>query len=119
MVACNYVDAEWMIVAIMALAYFGKGFGAIGWAVVADTAPKPIAGLCGGVFNAFGNTAGITTPIIIGLILQATGSFETALVFVAANALVAMFCYLVIVGKIQRMDLKQDDQRVPLSSSVS
>jgi hypothetical protein len=23
MVACNYVDAEWMIVAIRALAYFG------------------------------------------------------------------------------------------------
>lgn len=119
MVACNYVDAEWMIVAIMALAYFGKGFGAIGWAVVADTAPKPIAGLCGGVFNAFGNTAGITTPIIIGLILQATGSFETALVFVAANAVVAMFCYLVVVGKIQRMDLKRDEPTPILSSRIS
>jgi ACS family glucarate transporter-like MFS transporter len=119
MVACNYVDAEWMIVAIMALAYFGKGFGAIGWAVVADTAPKPIAGLCGGVFNAFGNTAGITTPIIIGLILQATGSFDTALVFVAANAVIAMFCYLVVVGKIERMSLKQDDHIPSLTRSVS
>lgn len=106
MVVCNYVDTEWVIVAIMATAYFGKGFGAIGWAVVADTAPKPIAGLCGGMFNAFGNTAGITTPIIIGLILQLTGSFESALVFVAANALVAMFCYLVVVGKIERLELK-------------
>ncbi|OLS59446.1 MFS transporter [Pseudomonas putida] len=119
MVACNYVDTEWVIVAIMALAYFGKGFGAIGWAVVADTAPKQIAGLCGGMFNAFGNTAGITTPIIIGLILQATGSFESALVFVAANALVAMFCYLVIVGKIERMEYKSDDTQQPLAKSVS
>lgn len=119
MVACNYVDTEWMIVAIMALAYFGKGFGAIGWAVVADTAPKSIAGLCGGVFNAFGNTAGITTPIIIGVILQATGSFDIALMFVAANAVVAMFCYLVVVGKIQRMDLKQDDQTTALSTRLS
>jgi ACS family glucarate transporter-like MFS transporter len=119
MVACNYVDAEWLIVAIMALAYFGKGFGAIGWAVVADTAPKSIAGLCGGLFNAFGNTAGITTPIIIGLIIQATGSFELALVFVAANAVIAMFCYLVVVGKIQRMDLKQDKPTPPLTSTLS
>jgi ACS family glucarate transporter-like MFS transporter len=119
MVACNYVDAEWLIVAIMALAYFGKGFGAIGWAVVADTAPKSIAGLCGGLFNAFGNTAGITTPIIIGLIIQATGSFELALVFVAANAVIAMFCYLVVVGKIQRMDLKQDRHTPPLTSTLS
>lgn len=118
MVACNYVDAEWLIVAIMALAYFGKGFGAIGWAVVADIAPKSIAGLCGGVFNAFGNTAGITTPIIIGFILHATGSFESALVFVAANALIAMFCYLVIVGKIERMELKTEPsaQQLPICS---
>lgn len=119
MVACNYVDAEWLIIAIMALAYFGKGFGAIGWAVVADTAPKQIAGLCGGMFNAFGNTAGITTPIIIGLILHATGSFESALVFVAANAVIAMFCYLVIVGKIERMEFKPDDNQSQLSKSYS
>jgi len=50
--------------------------------------------LCGGVFNATGNIAGITTPIATGLILQQTGSFNGALIFVAANALVAMFCYL-------------------------
>jgi ACS family glucarate transporter-like MFS transporter len=110
MIACNYIDAEWLVVAVMAVAYFGKGFGAVGWAVVADTAPKQIAGLCGGMFNGFGNTAGITTPIVIGIILQSTGSFEGALIFVAANALVAMFCYLVIVGKIERMTLKEDPE---------
>jgi len=117
MIACNYVDAEWLVVAVMAIAYFGKGFGAIGWAVVADTAPKQIAGLCGGMFNGFGNMAGITTPIVIGIILQTTGSFEGALIFVAANALVAMFCYLVIVGKIQRMTLK--DEPSDASAGVS
>ncbi|WP_322363648.1 hypothetical protein [Pseudomonas sp. Teo4] len=38
------------------------------------------------MFNGFGNTVGISTLIIVGLILQATGSFEIALVFVAAMA---------------------------------
>ena len=33
-VACNYVDIEWMVVGFMALAFFGKGVGALGWAVV-------------------------------------------------------------------------------------
>lgn len=69
MIGCNYVQAEWMVVGLMALAFFGKGIGALGWAVVADTSPKEIAGLSGGLFSTFGNMAGITTPIVIGYIV--------------------------------------------------
>jgi len=106
MIACNYVDSSAVVVAIMAFAFFGKGLGALGWAVVADTSPKQIAGLSGGMFNMFGNVAAITTPIIIGYIVKATGSFSGALVFVACNALIAIVSYLVIVGEIKRVELK-------------
>ncbi|MES3021737.1 MAG: MFS transporter [Pseudomonadota bacterium] len=106
MIVCNYVSADWLVVAMMSLAFFGKGVGALGWAVVADTSPKEAGGLSGGLFNTFGNTAGITTPIVIGYILQATGSFAGALVFVGANAAVAIFCYLFIVGELKRVVLK-------------
>jgi MFS transporter, ACS family, glucarate transporter len=105
MILCNYVDAQWLVVGIMALAFFGKGFGALGWAVVSDTSPKEIAGLSGALFNTFGNIASITTPIVIGYIIQNTGSFNGALVFVGANALVAMLSYLLIVGEIRRVEL--------------
>jgi nitrate/nitrite transporter NarK len=87
------VDAPWVVVAIMALAFFGKGVGALGWAVIPDTCPKQIAGLSGGLFNMFGNLSSISTPIIIGYIIQSTGSFNDALVFVGANALVAASSY--------------------------
>ena len=107
MVIANYVEAEWLIVAVMALAFFGKGLGALGWAVVSDTSPKQISGLSGGIFNTFGNIASITTPIIIGYIINATGSFEMALIYVAMNAAVAVFSYLVIVGPIQRIELRE------------
>jgi ACS family glucarate transporter-like MFS transporter len=107
MIICNYVTADWLVVAMMSLAFFGKGIGALGWAVVSDTSPKEAGGLSGGLFNTFGNTAGITTPIVIGYILQATGSFAGALVFIAANAAVAIFCYLFIVGDIKRVEFKQ------------
>ncbi|OJH38566.1 MFS transporter [Cystobacter ferrugineus] len=106
MVVCNYVDSQWLVVAIMSLAFFGKGVGALGWAVMSDTSPKQIAGLSGGVFNTFGNMAGITTPIIIGYLLKQSGSFAAALVFVGANALLAIFCYLLVVGEIRRLELK-------------
>lgn len=105
MIACNYTNTEWIVVAFMALAFFGKGIGALGWAVVSDTSPKQIAGLSGGLFNTFGNVAGITTPIIIGYIIKGTGSFNGALVFVGINALVAILSYLLIVGEIKRMEL--------------
>jgi ACS family glucarate transporter-like MFS transporter/ACS family D-galactonate transporter-like MFS transporter len=106
MILCNYVNADWMIVALMALAFFGKGFGAFGWAVMADVAPKEVIGLAGSIFNTFGAVAGIVTPIVIGYILASTGSFAGALVFVGLNALVTVFAYLVIVKDIKRIELK-------------
>lgn len=105
-IGCNYVDTPAFVVGLMALAFFGKGIGALGWAVVSDTSPKEAGGVSGGLFNTFGNTAGITTPIVIGYIVQSTGSFNGALVFVGINALVAVLSYLVIVGKIERFQLK-------------
>jgi ACS family glucarate transporter-like MFS transporter len=106
MIACNYTDREWLVVGLMALAFFGKGVGALGWAVMSDTAPKQITGLTGGVFNMCGNLSSISTPIAIGFIIQATGSFNGALVFVGANAVLAIVSYLVIVGEIKRLELK-------------
>ena len=117
-VACNYVDIEWMVVGFMALAFFGKGVGALGWAVVSDTSPKQIAGLSGGLFNTFGNIASITTPIVIGYIISATGSFKWALVFVGCNALVAVFSYLVIVGPIKRVVLKEPPTSDPKIADI-
>ncbi|PWC30931.1 hypothetical protein TSO221_34185, partial [Azospirillum sp. TSO22-1] len=105
MIACNYTDLQWVVVGFMALAFFGKGIGALGWAVMSDCAPKEITGLSGGVFNMCGNISSITTPIIIGYIIQTSGSFNGALVFVGANALIAAVSYLLVVGDIKRMEL--------------
>jgi len=105
MIAANYTSLQWVVVTVMALAFFGKGFGALGWAVMSDAAPKQITGLAGSVFNMCGNLASISTPLIIGGIVQYTGSFDGALVFVALNAVVAAFSYLFIVGDIERMEL--------------
>jgi len=104
MIGCNYVDSDWIVVALMSLAFFGKGFGSLGWTVVADTAPKSMIGLTGGVFNAIGNTAGITTPVVIGYILATTGSFHQALVFVGLHGVVAVASYWLLVGRIERFD---------------
>jgi len=116
MIVCNYVDAQWLVVFIMALAFFGKGVGALGWAVVADAAPREIAGLSGGLFNLFGNLSSITTPIIIGYIIQETGSFDGALLFIGANSFLAIVSYLVVVGEIKRLVLRKPTQSEGVAS---
>jgi ACS family glucarate transporter-like MFS transporter len=105
MIACNYTNVQMLVMVLMSLAFFGKGFGALGWTVIADTSPKELIGLNGGLFNLFGNTAGITTPLVIGYLVKRTGSFNDALVFVGAAAVMAIFSYLVIVGEIKRVEL--------------
>ncbi|HEY4380645.1 MAG TPA: MFS transporter [Acidobacteriaceae bacterium] len=103
-IGCNYTNAQTLVMLLMSLAFFGKGFGALGWTVIADTSPKQLVGVNGGVFNLFGNLSTITTPIVIGYLVNKKGSFNSALIFVGLTALVAIFSYLVIVGEIKRLD---------------
>jgi ACS family glucarate transporter-like MFS transporter len=114
MIGCNFVRADWLVVAIMCVSFFGKGIGALGWTVVSDTSPKEIMGLSGGLFNTFGNAAAITTAIIIGYLIKGTGGFAAALSFVGFSALGAVFCYLFIVGEIKRLELKKPDAELPV-----
>lgn len=107
-VACNFLQVQWIIVCLMALAFFGKGLGSLGWAVVADTSPKEAAGISGGLFNTFANLAGITTPIVIGYIVQTTRSFDGALIYVACHAIFAICCFLFVTKDIKRIELKTE-----------
>jgi ACS family glucarate transporter-like MFS transporter len=102
-VACNYVTTDTAVLLFMSLAFFGKGVGAMGWAVVADVAPRDSAGLSAGIFNMFGNVSSIVTPIVIGYILKETHSFDLVLTLVAGCALAAALCFLLLVGKIERI----------------
>ncbi|MGY4493679.1 MFS transporter [Pseudomonas sp. TE3610] len=105
LVSANYVDANWMVIALMALAFFGKGLAAVGWAVLSDTAPKGMVGLSGGVFNGIGNIAGIVTPVVIGFVVASTGSFDKALWFVAAHGVLGIFAYVVLAGRFERVEV--------------
>lgn len=100
---CNYSTSNTAILVFMSLAFFGKGIGALGWAVMSDVAPRDSAGLAGGIFNMFGNLSSIATPIVIGYILKETGSFDLVLALVAASALAAALSFVLLVGRIQRI----------------
>ncbi|KAA5610129.1 MFS transporter [Rhodovastum atsumiense] len=105
LVLAAFTEDNALIVALMALAFFGKGVavGAGTWAVVSDTAPKEAVGLAGSIFNCIGNIGGIVTPIIFGYLVQATGGYSVGLYFVAAHCVVAALVYLLVMGRIERV----------------
>lgn len=45
-----------------------------------------------------------TTPIIIDAIIEHTGTFHYALLYVAGRAILAVVAYLPIVGEIRRLE---------------
>ena len=103
-VACNYLSSQILMILFMSLSFFGKGFGALGWTVISDTSPRGMVGINGALFNLCGNMAGITTPLVIGYIVQKTHSYNGALVFVGLIAFCAIVSYGPIVGEIKRLD---------------
>ncbi|WP_322042088.1 MFS transporter [Paraburkholderia sp. J67] len=105
LIGAPFAASDTAVVVLVSLAFFGKGLGAIGWAVLADVAPREMTGLSGGVFNGIGNVAGIVTPIVIGFVVATTGSFDRALWFVGAHGVVAMLAYGLLAGTFRRIEL--------------
>ena len=110
-ILANYMSAPAFVIAVMSLAFFAKGFGALGWVVVCDTSPKEIVGVSGGIFNFVGSIASIVTPIAIGYILAQTHSFNGALIFVGAMGMLGALSYLIIVPDIRRLELSVENTR--------
>ncbi|HSC16157.1 MAG TPA: MFS transporter [Gammaproteobacteria bacterium] len=105
MVFANFTPSNTVVVAVMSVAFFGQGMANLGWTLIADVAPKQLMGLTGGIFNLCANLAGIVTPLVIGFVLGATGSFYGALTYIAALGLVGAAAYVFILGEVRRVEI--------------
>jgi ACS family D-galactonate transporter-like MFS transporter len=104
-ITANYVDSDTTVIVILSVAFFGQGMVGLGWTLISDVAPKKLMGLTGGLFNFAANLAGIVTPLAIGFIVSATGSFVGALTFVAILALIGALSYIFILGDVRRLEI--------------
>jgi ACS family glucarate transporter-like MFS transporter len=104
-IASNYAASQSIMLLFMSISFFGKGIGALGWTVISDTSPRGMVGMNGALFNLCGNMAGVTTPLIIGYIVEKTHSYNGALIFIAVIAFCAIVSYGPIVGEIKRLEL--------------
>lgn len=104
-VIANFVDSDPVVIAVLSVAFFGQGMVNLGWTLITDVAPKRLIGLTGGVFNLCANLAGIVTPLVIGVIVGATGSFFFALAYIAFVAIIGALSYIFIVGEVKPVEM--------------
>ncbi len=103
MIGANFTDSTPWVIFFLAVAFFGNGLASITWSLVSALAPVRLLGLTGGVFNFVGNLSSICTPIVIGFLVS-KDSFAPAIVYVSSLALLGALSYILLVGKVERID---------------
>jgi ACS family D-galactonate transporter-like MFS transporter len=104
-IGANYATTDIVVIAILSVAFFAQGITGLGYAVISDIAPANLMGLTGGMFSLAANLAGIVTPLIIGVILARTGSFDFALAYVGVAALLGAIGYIFVLGDVRRVEI--------------
>ena len=101
----NYVQSDRVVIVILSVAFFAQAMSSSGWAVISEVAPRAQLGLVSGLFSASANLSGIVTPLAIGAILEATGSFYGALAFVGLVALGGALSWIFVIGDIRPIEI--------------
>ena len=74
------------------------------WALPGDVAPKNMTSVVAGLQNSVSNMGGVVGPIVTGAILQATGSFNMALLLSSGLLVLGMLNYLFLLGKVEHIE---------------
>jgi len=91
-----YVGSPLAVVLLLASTLFFLRWCGMYWVIPSALASRDRSGFLGGCMNLGGNIAGITVPLIVGFIVQFTGSYFLALMFFAAAGVALLACSLSI-----------------------
>ncbi|QLH21503.1 MFS transporter [Streptomyces sp. Rer75] len=102
------VPEAWMALVLLSVAYSSLTIAGTGiWSLPADIAPSSRhVGMLGGIQNFASNFAGILTPILVGVLVDHTGSFVAPLTVIGCLALLGALNYLVLLGRVQPLRVK-------------
>jgi len=91
-----YVTDPVAVVVLLSATLFFLRWCGMYWVIPSALAGREKSGFLGGCMNLGGNIAGILTPLIVGFIVQATGSYFLALMFFAAAGVALLICSTLI-----------------------
>lgn len=94
--AAAYIPDSGTVVVLLCVAMFFIRFCGMYWSLPAIVGGPERSGVLGGTMNFCGNMAGVVVPILIGVIVQWSGSYFLALLFFVVMAvLIAVFSSLI------------------------
>lgn len=102
------VPAAWMALALLSVAYSSLAFAASGiWSLPADVAPsdRHVASV-GGIQNFASNLAGIGSPLLVGYLVDRTGSFVVPLLVISAFAVIGALSYAFVVQRAEPLPVR-------------
>jgi ACS family D-galactonate transporter-like MFS transporter len=90
--AVGYVSDPVTVVALLSVVLFFLRWCGIYWAIPLILATRDRAGFLCGCMNLSANIAGIAVPVIVGFIVQITGSYFLAMMFFAGAGIGLLIC---------------------------
>ncbi|MBU8790267.1 MFS transporter [Oceanobacillus caeni] len=104
----NFTNSANLVIVFMSIAFLGQGIAStVTGALLSDIAPKGMVGITSSSLYFVANVGGALSPLIVGFIVNSTGSFTPALAFVSGVALIATFAYIFVIGKVKRIELPE------------
>ncbi|MFC6061998.1 MFS transporter [Streptomyces ochraceiscleroticus] len=103
-VCANFTNSVPLVITFMSIAFFAQGLMQNSWALFSDAVPRRLTGTGGGVFSFAANAGGVLTPLVIGVIVDRTGSFAWALGYIAIVVLVGLLAYALLIDKVERVE---------------
>lgn len=98
------------IMAVLCISFFFAGMANTAWLLAAEISKPRLLGLTTGVYGFWVNLFGALTPIVVGVILDATGkNYSIVFGYVGGAALIGALAYIFIVDKVE----PSNDRRFP------
>jgi ACS family D-galactonate transporter-like MFS transporter len=91
----TFVPNPTVAVALLSVVLFFLRWAGVYWSIPSILASRANAGVVGGAMNLGGNVAGILSPIVVGFIVGATGSYTGALLFFVGSGVLFTVCNVV------------------------
>jgi cyanate permease len=106
------------VAAISVAVFCNGGSSGMSWSLASVAAPANCTASLGSMMNFGGYIGGALAPTVTGFIVQATGSFEQALVVGAVIALLGAMSYVLIVRREPITAVELDEHLTPLPSAT-
>ncbi|MDO4259479.1 MAG: MFS transporter [Actinomycetaceae bacterium] len=104
-----FVESAEVAVALLSISYFASAFTIVTiWCLPGDFVPTSTVGILGGTQNFFSNIGSALSPIVVGYLLAATGTFQMPLIVAGAVCVLGALVFGILLPEVKQIDFSKD-----------